>query len=63
MTLNSRLDKIEAALGRDDDYPALIVVVEDEDGRWWNGETAIEPATVDPRTRVLVFRQRPDGPQ
>ncbi len=63
MTLNGRLDKIAAALGGDDDYPALLIVVEDDDGAWRRGDETIDPATVDPRTRVIVFRKRPDGPQ
>ena len=42
MTITTRLDKIAAALGRDDD-PGLIIVVEDPvDGRWWQGKTEID---------------------
>jgi hypothetical protein len=64
MTITTRMDKIAAALGPDDDVPAIVIVVEDPvDGRWWQGEREIDRETLDPRTHVIVFRQRPDGPQ
>jgi hypothetical protein len=39
-------------------------VFEEADGTWHDGHgVPIDPAKVDPRTQVIVFRQRPDGPQ
>jgi hypothetical protein len=64
MTLNGRLDKIAAALGRDDDFLAMLIVLQENDGRWWTFEgQEVDPETLDPRTQVIVFRERPDGPQ
>jgi hypothetical protein len=55
---------LEAKLRPEDDVPKLLIVFEEEDGGWHDGQgTAIDPATVDPRTQVIIFRKRPDGPQ
>jgi hypothetical protein len=64
MSLEARLRKLEQELGHDDKEPSLLVVFADLDGRWTagNGEE-IDPASIDPRTKVIVFRTRPDGPQ
>jgi hypothetical protein len=48
--------------------PRFLVVAEDADDRWWewDGEppTEIDPATIDPKTRVVVIiSERPDGPK
>ena len=64
MSLTSRLDKIEAALAPADDFLPMLIVFEDPvDGRWWQGETEIDREAIDPRTQVIIFSQRPDGPQ
>ena len=64
LRLTTRLDKIAAALGRDEDYPAILIVFEEEEGVWHDGfGAAIDPASVDPRTQVIRFCLRPDGPQ
>jgi hypothetical protein len=48
----------------EDDVPGMLIVFEDEPGVWHDGQgTAIDPATVDPRTQVIRFRLRRDGPQ
>jgi hypothetical protein len=63
MSLEARLRKLEQKLGRDEEAPTLLAVFETLDGRWeLNGEE-VDPATVDPRAQVIVFRTRPDGPQ
>jgi hypothetical protein len=64
MSLKSRLRKLEQKLGRDDEVRRLLVVFAELDRRWTagNGEE-IDPASIDPRTQVIVFRTRPDGPQ
>lgn len=63
MSLDARLRKLEQKLGSDKENPPLLLVFEDLDGRWeLNGEK-IDPATVDPRTKVIIFSVRPDGPQ
>ena len=64
MMLTTRLDKIATALGRNDDFVAILIVFEEEEGVWHDGRGAdIDPASVDPRTQLIVFRERPDGPQ
>jgi hypothetical protein len=64
MRLTTRLRMLEAKLRPEDDVPKLLIVFEEEDGGWHDGQgTAIDPATVDPRTQVIIFRKRPDGPQ
>ena len=63
MSLAARLDRLAAALVPADDFVAIVIVIEDEDGRWWTGETEIDRATIDPRTQVVVLRKRPDDPQ
>jgi hypothetical protein len=58
------LRKLEQELGRETEEPPLLLVFADFDGRWTaaDGEE-IDPATIDPRTQVIVFGTRPDGPQ
>jgi hypothetical protein len=63
MRLATRLSTLETKLSAGDDDPGVLIVLEDEDGVWHDSQgTAIDPA-VDPRTQVIRFRQRPDGPQ
>jgi hypothetical protein len=64
MRLTTRLRMLEAKLRPEDDVPKLLIVFEEEDGGWHDGRgVMIDPATVDPRTQVIRFRRRPDGPQ
>jgi hypothetical protein len=66
MSLASRLDKLDGRLPADPNAPPRFLVVdEDADGRWWewDGETEIDPATVHPKTLVVIIGRRPDGPQ
>ena len=62
--MERRLAKIAAALGRDDDVPAILIVFEEEEGVWHDGRgVTIDRETLDPRTQVIIFGLRPDGPQ
>jgi hypothetical protein len=67
MSLHRRLDKLEGRLPADlDAPPRFLVVNEDADGRWWewDDETEIDPATVHPKTRVVIIvSERTDRPQ
>jgi hypothetical protein len=64
MRLTTRLHMLEAKLQPEDDVPGVLIVFEDEDGTWHDRRgIAIDPSAVDPRTQVIRFRQRPDGPQ
>ena len=66
MSLQRRLDTLDGRLPADPNAPPpFLVVDEDADGRWWewDGETEIDPATVHPRTLVVIISERPDGPQ
>jgi hypothetical protein len=63
MSLEARLRKLEQKLGRDDKEPPLLVVFADLDGRWTVNGEEIDPASIDPRTKVIVFGTRPDGSQ
>ena len=63
MRLTTRLLALEIKLAAAGD-PGVLIVGEDDDGSWHDGQgTTIDPATVDPRTQVIRFRQRPDGPR
>jgi hypothetical protein len=63
MRLTTRLRTLETKLLLDDDMPRVLIVLE-EDGVWHDWEGAvIDPATIAPRTQVILFRLRPDGPQ
>jgi hypothetical protein len=63
MGLKSRLAVLDRKL-RDPNVPSRwLIVIADGDGRWWDGETEIDPAAVDPRTRVIIIGERPDDPQ
>ena len=64
MRLTTRLSTLEMMLSPENDVPRVLIVFEDEDGIWHDGlGSAIDPATVDPRSQVICFRLRPDGPQ
>jgi hypothetical protein len=68
MTLQGRLDRLDGTLPPDPNAsPRFLVVSEDAAGRWWEWdnetETEIDPATVHPRTLVVIIGQRPDRPQ
>jgi hypothetical protein len=64
MRLATRLRKIEAKVLREDDVLRLLCVFEEVDGTWHDGRgTTIDSAVINPRTQVIVFRERPDGPQ
>jgi hypothetical protein len=64
MSLEARLRRLEQKLRRDKEEPPLLLVFTDLDGRWTTGNgEEIDPATVDPRALVVIFSERPDGPQ
>jgi hypothetical protein len=66
MSLQRRLDKLDERLPADPNAPPRFLVVdEDAEGRWWEwgGKKEIDPATVHPRTLVVIIGERPDGPQ
>jgi hypothetical protein len=67
MSIQSRLDKLEGRLpAHPNAPPRFLVVSEDADGRWWewDAEKEIDPATVHPKSRVVIIvSERPDGPQ
>jgi hypothetical protein len=64
MRLTTRLRTLETKLGSEDEVPGVLIVFEEEDGVWhdWAG-AMIDPEAVNPRTQVIRFKQRPDGPQ
>jgi hypothetical protein len=63
MSFARRLAKVAERLGRDDPVPRWMIVFKGRDGRWRVDGKEIDPATIDPRTRVVVLGIRPDGPQ
>ena len=64
MRLATRLRMLEAKVRTEDDVPGLLILFENPDGTWHDGQgITIDPATIDPRTQLIRFRQRPDGPQ
>jgi hypothetical protein len=64
MRLSTRPRNLEARVRPEDNVPCLLVVFEEEPGVWHDGRgTAIDRATIDPRTQVIRFSLRPDGPQ
>ena len=64
MRLTTRLRVLEAKFRPEDDVPRVLIVFEEEPGVWRDGQgTVIDPATIDPRTQVIRFSLRPDGPQ
>jgi hypothetical protein len=63
MSLEARLRKLEQKLGRDEEESPLLLVFADLDGRWTVNGEEIDPATVDSRAQVIIFSERPDGPQ
>jgi hypothetical protein len=63
MRLTTRLRTLEAKLRPEDEVPGVLFVLE-ENGVWHDWEdTVIDPATVDPRTQVIRWSLRSDGPQ
>ena len=63
MSLATRLARLEMALLRDD-RPALVVAFEDDDGRLVDAAgDVIDRDTLSPQTTLLIFSERPDGPQ
>lgn len=63
MRLTTRLRTLETKLRPEDNVPKLLIVFEEADGVWQDGRgTAIDPSAVAPRTQVIRFRLRPDGP-
>jgi hypothetical protein len=64
MRLATRPRTLETMLRPEDEVPRLLIVFEEADGVWHDERgAAIDPCAVDPRTQVIRFRQRPDGPQ
>jgi hypothetical protein len=64
MRLATRLRRLEAKVQREDDVLGLLIVFTEADGTWHDGwGTAIDPTAINPRTQVIVFSERPDGPQ
>jgi hypothetical protein len=64
MRLMTRLRTLEAKFRPEDDVPKLLIVFEEDDGAWHDGRGAtIDRTAVDPRTQVVIFSQRSDGPQ
>ncbi len=63
MRLATRLRTLEAKVRAEDDVPGVLIVFEEDGIRHDGRGTTIDPTTVDPRTLVILFRQRPDGPQ
>ena len=64
MRLATRLRAVEVKLAPDDKKPRLVIVLDDGDGVWrdWHGN-AVDRAALGPWVRVIVLRQRLDGPQ
>jgi hypothetical protein len=64
MSLETRLRELEQKLAPPEEERPLLLVFADLDGRWTTGNgEEIDPAKIDPRTKVIVFGTRPDGPQ
>jgi hypothetical protein len=64
MRLKTRLRDIERKLHLKDKQPRLVIVLEDEDGRWHDGSgNTIDPASVGPWVKVIRLIKRLDGPQ
>jgi hypothetical protein len=63
MQLVTRLAKIETKLQAENEVPGVVIVLEEDGVRHDCEGAVIDPATVDPRTQVIRFRLRPDGPQ
>ncbi len=62
MRLTTRLRTLETKLRPEDEVPGFLIALE-QDGVWHDWEGAvIDPTAVDPRTQVIRFRLRPDGP-
>lgn len=63
MRLAMRLKAVEAKLLPNDKEPRLVIVLDHGDGVWrdWQGN-AVDRAAIGPWVRVIVLRQRPDGP-
>lgn len=68
MSLASRLDKVDGTLPSDPQAPQrFLVVQEDAAGRWWHWDsepaTEIDPATVHPKTLLVIIGPHPDRPR
>jgi hypothetical protein len=64
MRLKTRVRDIERKLRPDETKPRLVIVLEDEEGRWHDGRgNTIDPTTVGPWVRIIRLIKRPDGPQ
>ena len=64
MRLTTRLHALVAMVQPGNDVPRLLILFEEENGVWRDGQgVTIDPGTIDPRTQVIRFRRRPDGPQ
>ena len=61
MTLTSRLARLEAALGGDDDAAPLMLVVERPDGTWWANGMEVDKTMTAPR--VVLCRGEPAPPR
>jgi hypothetical protein len=63
MWITTRVRAMETKLLPEAKEPQLIIVLEDADGAWHDGRGhVIDRATVGPMVRVIVLRQRVDGP-
>ena len=64
MRLTTRLRALEATVRSEDEVPGVLIVFEEENGVWHDGHgVTIDPGTIDSRTHLIRFRERPDGPQ
>jgi hypothetical protein len=68
MSRQRRLDMLDKRLPADPHVPPRFLVIdEDAEGRWWDWDsepaTEIDPATIHPKTLVVIISERPDGPQ
>lgn len=63
MRITTRVKAMETKLLPESKEPRLIIVLEDADGTWHDGRgNVIDRETVGPMVRVIVLRQRVDGP-
>lgn len=64
MRLATRVTAMETKLLPEATEPRLIIVTEDRAGTWHDARgNVIDRASVGPMVRVIVLRERPDGPQ
>ena len=63
MRVAARLRTLEAKGRPEDAAPAFLIVFEEADGRWHDGRgPPIDQGAINPRTQLIVFGQRADGP-